>query len=143
MRIYDFKPNKKESKEQIFPHCFVTDMLHLLMGMHLLRDMSAPIGKIFSPSCSKEEKFGHNAQRNREKDIFPSEHNFENDLVPSKTQSLFSTMVSFSSTVLSVLGAATLVSAADVITLGTRPYYLVDEMKESALKDKLGEFVDI
>lgn len=53
-------------------------------------------------------------------------------------------MVSFSSTALSVLGVATLVSAQhDVITLGTRPYYLVDEMKESALKDKLGEFVDI
>ena len=51
-------------------------------------------------------------------------------------------MVSFSSTALSVLGVVTLVSA-DVITLGTRPYYLVDEMKESALKDKLGEFVDI
>ncbi len=56
-------------------------------------------------------------------------------------------MVSFSSTAFTVLGAATLVSAGghdqhDVITLGTRPYYLVDEMKGSALKDKLGEFVD-
>jgi len=28
----------------------------------------------------------------------------------------------------------------EVITLGTRPYYLVDEMKPSALKDKLGKF---
>lgn len=52
-------------------------------------------------------------------------------------------MVSFSSTVISALAGATLVSAHDVITLGTRPYYLVDEMKESALKDKLGEFVGI
>ena len=38
------------------------------------------------------------------------------------------------------LGSATMISAQpNVITLGTRPYYLVDEMKSSPLKDKLGK----
>jgi len=42
---------------------------------------------------------------------------------------------------IAILGAATVVSAqtAEIINLGTRPYYLVDEMKPSGLKDKLGK----
>jgi hypothetical protein len=51
-------------------------------------------------------------------------------------------MVSFSFAVISALAGATLASA-HLVTLGTRPYYLVEEMKDSALKEKLGEFVGI
>jgi len=32
------------------------------------------------------------------------------------------------------------VANEDIVTLGTRPYYLVDEMKASPLKDTLREF---
>lgn len=45
---------------------------------------------------------------------------------------------------MAALGAvATVVSAekSDIISLGPRPYYLVDEMKPSDLKDKLGKDV--
>jgi hypothetical protein len=34
--------------------------------------------------------------------------------------------------------AAELAALADVVTLGTRPYWLLDQMKPSAVKDKLG-----
>ena len=32
---------------------------------------------------------------------------------------------------------------AHVVTLGTRPYYLLDEMKSGELKEKLGEWTII
>ena len=47
------------------------------------------------------------------------------------TMKLMTTVVTF--------GAAFKVAAKDIVTLGTRPYYLVDEMKPSGLRDKLGE----
>ena len=36
-------------------------------------------------------------------------------------------------------GAEETADLAHVITLGTRPYYLLDEMESSELKEKLGE----
>ena len=36
-------------------------------------------------------------------------------------------------------GAEDVADLAHVITLGTRPYYLLDEMESSELKEKLGE----
>jgi hypothetical protein len=41
------------------------------------------------------------------------------------------------------VAVATVVSAqpSEIISLGTRPYYLVDEMKPSDLKEKLGKDV--
>ena len=48
--------------------------------------------------------------------------------------------------ILAVLAITCLAQAADekddlahIVTLGTRPYYLVDEMSAGALKEKLGE----
>ena len=32
---------------------------------------------------------------------------------------------------------------AHIVTLGTRPYYLIDEMKPSELKDKLGKILHV
>ena len=50
----------------------------------------------------------------------------------------------FSAISMAALGAvATVVSAqpSEIISLGIRPYYLVDEMKPSDLKEKLGKNV--
>ena len=48
--------------------------------------------------------------------------------------------------IVAILAIASLIEAAEekadlahVVTLGTRPYYLLDEMKNSELKDKLGK----
>ncbi len=59
----------------------------------------------------------------------------------SDDERLFAKAMIFSIVSIAALGAATVVSAqtSEIISLGTRPYYLVDEMKPSGLKDKLGK----
>jgi hypothetical protein len=64
--------------------------------------------------------------------------------LPQKILPLHTTM-KFILAVLAITGVAQAAEEKDdlahVVTLGTRPYYLVDEMNDGALKEKLGESI--
>jgi hypothetical protein len=64
--------------------------------------------------------------------------------LPQKILPLHTTM-KFILAVLAITGVAQAAEEKDdlahVVTLGPRPYYLVDEMIDGALKEKLGELI--